>query len=115
MRLASVGVRGTKHYTTVELLGYPVKGMVYIVTDIHRFEQAIAVKLEEDFLRKNPRRRGNIRGAFTRFMHENKLHWSMCCGKRGRPDWNLRSLTIILLNSTPDAEKTAIRRIITAW
>jgi len=82
VRLASVGVRGTKHYTTAELLGYPVKGMVYLVTDNNRFEREIAAKLEGDFLKKNPRRRGNIRGAFTRFMHENKLHWSMCCKQR---------------------------------
>ncbi|MHB2036403.1 MAG: hypothetical protein ACYCPW_06630 [Nitrososphaerales archaeon] len=82
VKISSVGVRGRKHYSTTELIGHSVKGTFYVVTDLERFNHAMSVKLETDFLKNNPQANCNIRSAFTRFMHENKLHWSMCCRKR---------------------------------
>ncbi|MHB2037039.1 MAG: hypothetical protein ACYCPW_09915 [Nitrososphaerales archaeon] len=56
--------------------------MVYIVIDHSRFRSAISSRLESEFLKKNNDPNSGLRCAFTNFMHEDDLHWSMCCGKQ---------------------------------
>ncbi len=56
--------------------------MVYVVTDMPSFSKFMGSTLERDFKNKNPAADSRIRSSFTSFIHENKLHWSMCCKKR---------------------------------
>lgn len=79
--IVSVRLSGGKRYSIHELIGYSVKGMVYVVVDLPRFNSVMSGRLEKDFLEKNPNPDSHIRAAFTSFMHQNKLHWSKCCGR----------------------------------
>ena len=82
IEVSSVRSRGSKHFSIYDLIGQSVKGMVYLVIDQSRFRSAISSKLESEFLRKNNDLNSGLRCAFTNFMHENDLHWSMCCGQK---------------------------------
>lgn len=79
--IASAGLHGGRHYSIHDLLGHSVSSMVYVVTNITKFNEFISRELERDFLTRNPEADSRIRSSFTSFMHENKLHWSMCCRK----------------------------------
>jgi hypothetical protein len=81
--IGSVRMSGGKHYSIHDLVGYSVQGMVYVVKDLPIFRSVMAMKLEKDFLDRNPNSERGMRAAFTAFMHENKLHWSGCCRTRG--------------------------------
>ena len=80
IRIESAGLHGGRHYSIHDLIGRSVNGMVYVVTDYQRFNCFISLLLERDFLKRNPNPQSRIRASFTSFMHENKLHWSKCCG-----------------------------------
>ena len=80
IRIESAGLHGGRHYSIHDLIGRSVNGMVYVVTDYERFNNFISLLLERDFLKRNPKPESRIRASFTSFMHENKLHWSKCCG-----------------------------------
>ena len=81
IRIDSVRLRGGRHYSIHELLGHSVNGLVFVVVDFESFKSEISARLEKDFLRKNPEPDAHVRSAFTSFMHNNKLHWSRCCGQ----------------------------------
>jgi hypothetical protein len=80
IRITSAGLHGGRHYSIYDLLGHSVNVMNYIVTEHTSFNHYMSLKLEEDFMKKNPKADSRIRASFTSFMHENKLHWSKCCG-----------------------------------
>jgi hypothetical protein len=80
IKIASAGLHGGRHYSIHDLIGHSVSGMVYVVTNHQSFTNTMASKLELDFTTKNPAPSSRIRASFTSFMHENKLHWSRCCG-----------------------------------
>jgi hypothetical protein len=80
IRVESAGLHGGRHYSIHDLIGHSVNGMVYIVTEYERFNTFMSLSLEKDFLKRNPEPDSRIRASFTSFMHENKLHWSKCCG-----------------------------------
>ncbi len=80
IKISSAGLHGGRHYSIHDLLGHNVNGMNYIVTEHTRFHKYISFALQNDFLSKNPDPDPHIRASFTSFMHENKLHWSKCCG-----------------------------------
>ena len=80
IRITSAGLHGGRHYSIYDLIGHSVNGMNYIVTEHTSFNQCMSVKLEQDFMKKNPKADSRIRASFTSFMHQNKLHWSKCCG-----------------------------------
>jgi hypothetical protein len=80
IRVESAGLHGGRHYSIHDLIGHSVNGMVYVVTEYERFASFMSLLLERDFLKKNPKPDSRIRASFTSFMHENKLHWSKCCG-----------------------------------
>jgi hypothetical protein len=82
VNIASAGLHGGRHYSIYDLLGHSVASMVYVVTNLAQFNKFISLELERDFRKKNPEADSRIRSSFTSFMHENKLHWSMCCRKR---------------------------------
>jgi len=81
IKITSAGLHGGRHYSIYDLLGHSVNGMNYVVVDHHSFNRYISMKLENDFELKNPQAGSRIRASFTSFIHENKLHWSRCCGK----------------------------------
>lgn len=80
IRIASAGLHGGRHYSIHDLIGHSVSSMVYVVSDHDNFTKSVSMKLEADFRGKNPSPDSRIRASFTSFMHENKLHWSRCCG-----------------------------------
>lgn len=80
VRVASAGLHGGRHYSIHDLIGHSVASMVYVVSDHGNFTKCVSAKLEADFRAKNPSPDSRIRASFTSFMHENKLHWSRCCG-----------------------------------
>ena len=80
IKITSAGLHGGRHYSIYDLLGHSVNGMNYIVTDHNSFNKHMSMTLENDFLLKNPQADSRIRASFTSFIHENKLHWSKCCG-----------------------------------
>jgi len=94
IRIESAGLHGGRHYSIYDLIGHSINGMVYLVTNTHQFNQFISAELERDFKNKNPEADSRIRAPFTSFMHENKLHWSMCCKKR-MPSYDYRSEELV--------------------
>lgn len=84
IKIASAGLHGGRHFSIHDLLGHSVNGMNYVVTNHERFTAHISTRLESDFLKKNREAGSRIRASFTSFMHENKLHWSRCCGGHSR-------------------------------
>ena len=80
IKINSAGLHGGRHFSIHDLLGHSVSRMTYVVTDHESFAKYISAQLENDFLKKNQDAGSNIRASFTSFMHENKLHWSRCCG-----------------------------------
>lgn len=80
IRVTSAGLHGGRHFSIYDLIGHSINGMNYAVTDHRKFNEHMSLKLESDFVKNNPRAGSRIRGSFTSFMHENKLHWSRCCG-----------------------------------
>jgi len=80
IKITSAGLHGGRHYSIYDLLGHSVNGMNYVVVNHNAFNKYISMKLENDFLLKNPQADSRIRASFTSFIHENKLHWSKCCG-----------------------------------
>jgi hypothetical protein len=80
VRVTSAGLHGGRHFSIYDLIGHSVNGMNYVVTDLSKFNQYMSLKLENDFMKKNPEAGSRIRASFTSFMHENNLHWSRCCG-----------------------------------
>ena len=80
IKITSAGVRGQRLFSIYDLLGHSVSGMNYIVTDHASFNRYVSMTLENDFMKKNPEAHSRIRASFTSFIHENKLHWSRCCG-----------------------------------
>ncbi len=87
IKVESAGLHGGRHYSIYDLLGRSVTGMVYVVSDIVRFNQFMSMTLEHDFRGTNPKANSRIRSSFTSFMHENKLHWSMCCKNRNSKEF----------------------------
>lgn len=80
IRISSAGLHGGRHFSIHDLLGHSVNGMNYVVVNHERFTEYISTQLEIDFIKKNQGAGSRIRASFTSFMHENKLHWSKCCG-----------------------------------
>jgi hypothetical protein len=100
VEIGSVCQRGGKRYSIYDLIGYSVKGMVYLVVDLPFFKNVISSQLEKDFLTINHNPKPGMRAAFTTFIHENNLHWSRCCGRQlNRSFREKRSTTPSLLNN----------------
>lgn len=70
---------GGAKYSTLDLLGHPLTGLNYVVLDELKFNAVMALRFESDFKKSNPNPTSHVRSAFTRFMHNNGLHWSRCC------------------------------------
>ena len=80
IKIASAGLHGGRHYSIYYLLGHSVNGMNYIVTEPTSFNQCMSLRLEEDFMKNNPKAGSRIRLPSHHSCMKTNLHWSKCCG-----------------------------------
>ncbi len=65
IKITSAGLHGGRHYSIYDLLGHSVNGMNYVVTEHTSFNQWMSLKLEEDFMKNNPKAGSRIKS----FLH----------------------------------------------
>ena len=61
IKITSAGLHGGRHYSIYDLLGHSVNGMNYVVTEHTSFNQWMSLKLEEDFMKNNPKAGSRIK------------------------------------------------------
>jgi len=66
--------RGAIKYSGFDLLGV---GNLHVYFD-NRNKRPVEIYLEGLFLKNNPNSNQGIRSAFTKLLHEHRLHWSRC-------------------------------------
>ena len=78
---------GRHRFSTVDLLGKRLYRTQYIVVNEDKFRRWASTWMETNFRVKNPHPDRLTTAAFTRYMHDNNLHWSGCTDRRrGMPD-----------------------------